>query len=313
VGVQDGIRLGGAYHDGSGALQYAWKDMTVPTAADEYYNAGLTYQGTPFHPATPDQNWKIKTASSKFDSGVLARDTTGNLKIFCGHNVLPVSQGGGPVNRTEFRYYVVEPDLANFPGTPTTPWQPYIEVAGIASTDNITGGETHQGAVSVNEYGDAYLAFTRSGTTDPDGWPAIVQTRLSANYTYPLYNYRVQAGPPQTYADSSGPLSIFGLDYADIEPDPGHCGFMAVGTIAALTDAEPEPPSTTTARAIWVSEILVSCDSNAEMNGDGAIDAADLALYLDYYAKEDPRADMDRSGTITTADYQIYSGEYAKR
>jgi hypothetical protein len=49
------------------------------------------------------------------------------------------------------------------------------------------------------------------------------------------------------------------------------------------------------------------------MNGDGVVDAADLALFLDYYAKETPQADMNGDGKVDTIDYLKYSDAYAKR
>ena len=70
---------------------------------------------------------------------------------------------------------------------------------------------------------------------------------------------------------------------------------------------------TSNRRAIWVTEIYDPCSNNAEMNGDGTVDAADLALYLDHYAKETPQADMDGDGAVDGIDYLKYSEEYAKR
>jgi hypothetical protein len=48
-GCRDAVRLGGAYFDGSGALQYQWEDMAVPASADEYFVAGTDA----IWPATP--------------------------------------------------------------------------------------------------------------------------------------------------------------------------------------------------------------------------------------------------------------------
>ena len=311
--VHDQIRLGGLYfNSGTGAWEYVFRDMDVPAAADNFFNPGQPVSGDAALPATPDSGWKIRTLSSKFDSGSLARDVNGNLKIFAGHHVVATNQSEGPllpVDRHEFRYYVIAPDLGNFPGSG---WDPTIEVVGVAPTGGVANAETYEGAIAVNADGIAYITFTRSGTGN-DGWPSLVRARLSNNYTTTLFEQSGQAGPEQIY-DDGGPFIArgLGLDYCDIQADYLHCGFWGVGTIAAFTDDEPEPPLTTSARAIWVTEIL-ACNSFAEMTGDGTVDEFDLALYLQYYAEEDPRADMDRSGTITTADYQRYSAEYAKR
>src|SRR5690606_40498501 len=48
-------------------------------------------------------------------------------------------------------YYVIDPDLAGFPGS----WTPEIEVVGRAPTGNITGAQTYNGAIGVNVNGQA--------------------------------------------------------------------------------------------------------------------------------------------------------------
>ena len=74
-----------------------------------------------------------------------------------------------------------------------------------------------------------------------------------------------------------------------------------------------EAPVPHTKRAIWLTEVDPACSNNAEMNGDGEVDAADLALYLDHYAKQTPQADMDGDGKVDSLDYLKYFDEYAKR
>ena len=311
-GHYDGVRLGGAYFDSFGVLQYQWEDMAVPSASDEYFVAGASG----IWPATPKEGWNIMptpSASSKFDSGVFARDSTDDapLRIFTGHNVL-VSSGGAepePEEQTEFRWYVIDPDLGNFPGTN---WTPTIEVVGRAPAGSITNGETYQGGIAVNETGAAYITFTRSGDSGSGAWPSLIRASLSMNYTTVLteLNGASQAGPAFWYDEGSGPVGNLGSDYADIQADYLHCGFWAVGALVAPN--ENTPPAASEVRQTWVTEISITC-TNAEMNGDGVVDETDLALYLEYHAAGDQRADMDRSGTITTADYQRYSDEYAKR
>lgn len=92
-----------------------------------------------------------------------------------------------------------------------------------------------------------------------------------------------------------------------------HRAYWTVGTLVAFADAEPEPPTTSDTRAIWLTEIYDPCSENAEMNGDGAVDAGDLALFLDYYAKEAPQADLNGDKTVDSVDYLIYADAYAKR
>ncbi len=43
------------------------------------------------------------------------------------------------------------------------------------------------------------------------------------------------------------------------------------------------------------------CDAR-DMNGDGAIDGADVAEVLNYWGRNDPFADVDRNGTVDGAD-----------
>jgi hypothetical protein len=308
--VHDQIRLGGLYRNtASGQWEYIFRDLDLDLS-DYFYNPGMPVSGTGALPATPDSGWKIGTLSSKFDSGSLARDTNGVLKIFAAHHVVAADTSGQPiepVDRHQFRYYVIDPDLANFPGSS---WDPQIEVAGAAPTGGVANAETYEGAIAVNEDGIAYITFTRSGTGS-SGWPSLVRARLSNNYTSVLFEQSGQAGPQQAYVDGTSLPRELGTDYCDMQPDYD-CGFWAVGTIAAFADDEPEPPTTTSARAIWLTRIF-ACNGFAEMNGDGVVDEADLALYLQYHAVDDPRVDMNRSGTITTADYAIYSDAYARR
>jgi hypothetical protein len=119
-------------------------------------------------------------------------------------------------------------------------------------------------------------------------------------------------GPIAWYGDGGAPIGNLGSDYADMQFDPLTCGFWAVGALVGDPGGEHTAPVERSVRATWVTEIQVDCN-NAEMNGDGVVNEADLALYLEYYSLEDQRADMDRSGTITTRDYLLYSDEYAKR
>jgi len=103
-----------------------------------------------------------------------------------------------------------------------------------------------------------------------------------------------------------------GWAYADIQPDPVHCGLVTVGTLVAPCN-ECTPSGTSDTRAIWVTEIAVLCDNDAEMNGDGVVDETDLLVYLDHYAKGTPQADMDGDSAVDSLDYLKYSDEYVKR
>src|SRR5690606_27567538 len=97
-----------------------------------------------------------------------------------------------------------------------------------------------------------------------------------------------------------------------IEPAPDHCGHWTVGTLVADPGDHDEPVAHDT-RAIWVTETCDPCSENAEMNGDGTVDGADLALILDHFAKETPQADLNGDKTVDTVDYLLYSDAYAKR
>jgi len=292
-GVQTTVRLCAAYLD-AGEWKWIFRDLTL-AQSDQFFNSAIST------PDTPQSNWNVATKGSMFDSGVLARDGNGAFRIFAGnHAVTP----DDPPEQTDFRYYVIDPDLAGFPGN----WQPQLEVVGRAPIGNVVGGQTYHGAIGVNDEGTAYITFTRSGTQSPAGWPSLVRARLTSNYTAIQYEVSAgfQAGPEAYYV--TGEL---GSDYADIQAAPDHCGFWTVGV---LVD-DPGEPATFVQhdkRAIWLTEIF-ACNTNAEMNGDGTVDAADLALYLEHFAKQTPQADMDGDGKIDSLDYLKYSDEYAKR
>src|SRR5690606_29067499 len=118
-------------------------------------------------------------------------------------------------------------------------------------------------------------------------------------------------GPNAWYSTSTGdPVGLLGIDYADMQAAPNHCGHWAIG---AIVDDPGDHDVGHNVRAIWLTEIYDPCSNNAEMNGDGMVDEQDLALYLDHYAKETPQADMDGDGAVDGIDYLKYSEEYAKR
>ena len=298
-GVQTGVRLGAAYRAG-GEWKYQWEDVPMPSSANYYFNAKLN----DFTPATPDLQWKPNTLSSIIESGVLAKDTIGRFRIFAGQHVL-VAEGTPPeaVDHTEFRWYVIDPDLAHFPGSE---WAPQIEVVGVAPAGSVAGGETHQGVITVNELGTAWVTYTKSGPEHPGGWPSLYRARLSASYSGTLFEQLVQAGPHVRWSELSNSL---GGDFADIQADPVHCGVWSVGTLVADPGDAPAPSDV---RAIWFTETPASCN-NAEMNGDGSVDEADLLIYSEYHAVGDPLADMNRDGKMDAFDYARYLDEYAKR
>ncbi|MFG0285566.1 MAG: GC-type dockerin domain-anchored protein [Phycisphaerales bacterium JB039] len=297
-GVQTAIRLGGAYRSG-GVWQYQWEDLPLP---QDYFNPNVDG----FRPATPDPTgWEVNPLASFIDSGVLARDVNGEFRVFTGQHVL-VAAGTplAPVDETQFRWYVIDPDLANFPGPS---WAPSIEVVGIAPA-GITDGETHQGVISVSSGGIAFAAYTKSGPVAPSGWPALYRSRLVANYTGSFIETLTEQGPTQRWTGGS----ILGGDFADIQPDPLGCGFWAVGTLVGHDTETAGDPIESDLRAIWLTEIPFGCN-NAEMNGDGTVDETDLVVYSKYHSAGDPVADLNRDGKVDTLDFAKYLDEYAKR
>ena len=136
----------------------------IPTGG-EFFNVGVDE----YYPATPDATyWEVNTSASFIDSGVLTQDVTNDWAIFTGHHVL-VSDGGSPVaqDHTEFRWYVIDPDLDGFPDD----WHPQIVVVGVAPTSS-GSEETYQGVIGVADNGVAMISYTKSSPTPPAGWPS---------------------------------------------------------------------------------------------------------------------------------------------
>lgn len=132
------MRLCAVYLD-SGQWKWIFRDLAL-AQHDQFFNSQISLPDTPF------STWDIATKGSMFDSGVLARDSTGAFKIFAGnHAVVP----DDPADQTDFRYYVIDPDLAGFPGN----WQPQLEVVGRAPAGNIADAQTYHGAITVNATG----------------------------------------------------------------------------------------------------------------------------------------------------------------
>jgi hypothetical protein len=311
TGLHEQLRLCGARRVG-GQWEYHFADMDIGAPVNHFFNPPPGQS-----PATPHLTWRPSTGgTTKIDSGVLARNALGQWRIFTGHHVVEAAEttlaGPSPTGVTEYRYYVIDPDIAGFPGS----WTPSIEVVGRAPTGNLAGAATYQGAIGVNVNGQATITFTRSGTQGPAGWPSLVRARLTANYTAVQYEIStaLAQGPRAWYVSSSGVPDVnLGSDYADMQAAPNHCGYWAIGTIVAYIDHEPEPAVPHDKRAIWLTEIYDPCSNNAELNGDGVVDIEDLALYLDHYATGAPQADMDGDTSVDSIDYLTYSDEYAKR
>ena len=301
-GVQDAVRLGGAWFDALGELQEKWVDLPMPSDSFFYFNGGVAGNW----PASPDSSWEINTRVSTFDSGVLARTVNNELRLFASQHVLFADVDGPPphtpVDRHELRYYVIDPDLASF----FTSWTPSIEVAGTAPAGS--GEETYHGNISVNALGAAYITFTRSG---PAQWPSLYYSKLTTDYTSVIFTNQIEQGPPQRFLTSGVPVTTLSADYTDLQPDPDGCGFWSLAALVAPKGGTPLPPESNF-RNIWLTEIPVDCNQ-AEMNGDGTVDEFDLALYLDHYARGAPQADMNGDKSVDLTDYVIYSDEYAKR
>jgi hypothetical protein len=302
----DAIRLGGAFHNSLGVLEYQWEDIGISVQSDDYFAGKVDDATTP-------SSWEVDLKTSKFDSGVLFK-VGSEWRLLAGHHVVAADSTPSPTAFTEFRWYLIDPDLDNFPGTN---WAPQIiehpqtgdQIIGRAPAGGVANADTFQGAIAVNAYGDAYITFTRSGTNVYTGWPSLVRARLTADYS--AVQYEVSAAfeqGPKAWLPSAY-VGRLGLDYVDMQAIG--CEFWAAGTLVA-DPGDHEDPVEHGERAIWLTQFF-ACNTNAEMNGDGVVDMEDFNLFLDHYMKETPQADMDGDGKVDSLDYLKYSDEYAKR
>jgi len=281
-------------------------DMPVDPGFE--YNTSSTYQA-----ATPGPDFDIQTGGSFFASAVLAKDASGDVRIFATHHVRPLGETPDmPKEQWVVQWYVIDPDLPNFRttnpggGSPSTAWRPSIEAMG--RVDSNEGDRIHP-VIIVNQQGVAFLeyTFTNDGGTSAGVWPEVRRVQLNNSYTgiVPDSETTVRPGPANEYFTTS-PAHLRGwADFADAQADPANpCVFWSTHTLVHAADL-----TVNDRRDVWLFERLLNCNS-ANLNGDDSVDVYDMALFSDYYDAGARRVDMNTDGTTDAADAALYADAY---
>ncbi|MFG0285061.1 MAG: dockerin type I domain-containing protein [Phycisphaerales bacterium JB039] len=292
---QTHIRLGAIYYNSSiSDWDYNFADIDLPGTSYNYYNSNI---GDP--PATPDSGgWGPATSRHYFESAVLMWPDSNTPLIFATHHIKASDSTSGS-NPHIVQWYVINPDLANFDGT----WSPSIMTNGIGRIPSSGDSDAYFPVIGVTAQGDAYLEYTLS---DDETYPEIRRAAFNSSYTGISSDNQVQPGPDLAY-DEPDPAAW--ADYSDMQADPISCGLWSMHVLVF----DPEDSSTLTdARDVWVFENQITC-TNAEMNGDGLVDETDLYLFNQYHLAGSRQADMNRDQTLDAIDVALYYDEYAKR
>jgi hypothetical protein len=187
-------------------------------------------------------------------------------------------------NRVRVRWYQIAMN-----GWPASGQQPQL----IQSGEIDPGGDvrTFFGSITVDDLGNAAMTFARSSPAEYISMRTAY--RLACD---PLGTFRT--GVTQ-YASTAPDTSGRWGDYSEIEPDP-----------VAPRSFWAHHEYTVGSWRTWVSRIDVEpCGPPGDLDGDGDVDLADLALLLASYGVDDG-GDLDGDGDTDLADLAILLSNY---
>ena len=300
---QNAIRLGGLWYN-SGSSQWEYTQRTVAgVLADMPVGMGNEFfYGNPgYQPLTPDPSpdpFRPNIAGAFISSAVLAKDRSGNLRIFAAHHVPPSDGASTPSAEDQWivQWYVIDPQLSTFRTTTANAWQP-----SILETGRIDGGGTgdyYHPVIGVTQQGTAYIEYTYS---DGSEYPRMERARLTNDYTAVLTTTAVEDGGQRPYDEGGW------ADFSDMQADPTLCKLWSVHTL--VSDVDPGT-GLTDKRDIWLFELPYVCFS-PDLNGNSMVEAGDALLYDAYYADGDARADANDDGHVDASDAAIFIRAYA--
>lgn len=325
TGPFEKIRLKGLFYDDSQPTGEEWTlqqrtNSTGTALLDNTVDGSLQYWQTNFEggfpvtrPRTPDTSWGPLAQGTYFHSAVLAKDTSGEFRIFAVHAVLPVDDTGSWFEEQwVVQWYVIDPKLADFHASTAGTWQPSIVAEGrIPGNIEKDEGDRYHPVIVVNRQGQAFIEYTYSdGTT----WPQIRRVRLNSNYTDIVGGVEtvVRTGPPQPYDEQ---YLLTWANIADAQADPANgCAYWSTHTL--VTDDTSNP---TTKRDAWlfhqaytnsVGPLCLGTLSMLDLNDDGVVDALDLAALTDLYARSARRIDLNADGVTDRHDLDLYMAAY---
>lgn len=225
---------------------------------------------------------------------MLHEDANGVVRIFATHHVQRDISGVSDA-AIAVRWYVIDPDLDDFPGTS---WAPSIlHVGNIEWEDH---ERAYHPAIAVNAVDQAAITFTMSSSTD---WPQLWRVMLSSTYTSVSSITTAQLGPSFPYTENSW------ADYSDLQADPSNCTFWSHETLVAQ---EGQGATGSDDRQTWLTNFDVNCGGNANFNGDSVVDESDLSDFLAAHAVSDRSADMNGNRKVDAVDAIIFMDAYAR-
>jgi hypothetical protein len=309
-GVIRGVRLRGLFWDSSineWRMRQALKEFPamsgdyVPKDApfDPALELGAVFGASPpFLPEAP-AGFEPLNDNEMFTSAVLAEDWAGNNRVFAAHaGVVTFGSGQSFDNRWVVQWYVIDPDLANFhnPAALDT-WTPTVVAAGRIIDDGASpepnAGDCYLPTIGVSRCGQVYVEYTFSNATTQ---PQIRRATLNFAYDDVLATALVQSGPSNGYQSFPDRWAL----YPDMQADPLSNRFWSAHTLTGSTSND---------RDAWLFKQSYLC-FQTDMNRDGAVDAADMMMFTDYYTAGDMRADTDADEIVDAIDMLNFVDAY---